>query len=253
VDSWITYLQRGLSHSLPKDRIASPAGYSDIKTNLKNLKPFIGRHWRKGVLGGLLILFNSLCGFPQPLISRYLIDRVILDRQLQLLAFAVVLLFSIVLIEKLTGLLQQFYFARFEQEVILDIQENLFNHVLRLPKAFFDSKETGYLMSRLSSDVHGLRWFFSSTIIHIFTNLIRFIGGLVFLFYLEWKLAILVLIVLPGLGVSVRYFSGKNAYPQPSEYGATGQCLKLFTGVLIFGFFNQGFLIRVSDVKPPDE
>jgi len=64
-------------------------------------------------------------------------------------------------------------------------------------------------MSRLSSDVEGLRWFFSSTIVHIFSNTIRCIGGLGLLFYLEWRLAVGVLIILPFIAVSVRYFSGK--------------------------------------------
>jgi ABC-type bacteriocin/lantibiotic exporter with double-glycine peptidase domain len=78
---------------------------------------------------------------------------------------------------KLCGLLQQFYVARFEQRVTIDIQEGLLGHVLRFPKAFFDSKETGYLMSRLSRDVGGLQWFFSSTIVDIVTNLLRFARG----------------------------------------------------------------------------
>ena len=62
------------------------AGYADARANLKNLQPFVARHWRKGVLGAFLILFNSLLGFPQPLINRFLIDDVILGRQLNLLA-----------------------------------------------------------------------------------------------------------------------------------------------------------------------
>jgi ABC-type multidrug transport system fused ATPase/permease subunit len=189
--------------------MASREGYSGIKANLRNLWPFIGRHWKKGAIGAILILFTSLLGFPQPLITRYLIDHVILGRQLALLAGAILLLAGITLIEKLMSLLQEFYFTRFEQQVILDIQQSLLDHALRLPKSFFDSNQTGYLMSRLSSDVQGLRWFFSSTILYIFSHLLRFVGGAVFLIYLEWRLAIGVLVILPGLVFCVRYFSSK--------------------------------------------
>ena len=180
-----------------------------IKTSLKNLRPFVGRHYRKGAVGVLLVLMTSLFGIPQPLIMRYLVDDVILGRQLGLLAIAVILLAGISLAEKLTGLLQQFYFARFEQEVTLDIQEDLFSHVLRFPKGFFDENQTGYLMSRLSSDVEGMRWFFSSTIVYIISNILRFAGGVVLLFYLEWRLAMGVLVIVPGLVLSIRYFSRK--------------------------------------------
>jgi ABC-type bacteriocin/lantibiotic exporter with double-glycine peptidase domain len=209
MDSWFTYLKQGFSRKLPKDCIAGQEGYSGIKTNLKNLRPFIGRHWRKGLLGGLLIILTSLLGFPQPLITRYLIDNVILGRQLALLAGAILLLVGIALTEKLLSLLQQFYFTRFEQEVILDIQQDLLDRALRFPKSFFDANQTGYLMSRLSSDVQGLRWFFSSTIVHIVGNLLRFVGGVAFLIYLEWRLAIGTLVILPGLVFFVRYFSNK--------------------------------------------
>jgi ABC-type multidrug transport system fused ATPase/permease subunit len=132
-----------------------------------------------------------------------------LGRQLALLAGTILLLVVITLAEKLLNVFQQFYFTRFEQEVILDIQQSLLDHVLRLPKSFFDANQTGYLMSRLSSDVQGLRWFFSSTIVYIFSNCLRLIGGVVFLIYLEWRLAIGVFVILPALIFFIRYFSSK--------------------------------------------
>lgn len=207
--NWFSYLKRGLSRKLPEDRLAGKEGYSGLKANLQNLRPFVSRHWWKGLMGAGLIIFTSLLGFPQPLIMRYVIDDVILNRQLGLLMGAILLLIGIFLAEHLANLLQKYYFARFEQEVTLDIQKDLLDHTLSLPKSFFDDNQTGYLMSRLSSDVEGLRWFFSGTIVHIFSNTIRCIGGLGLLFYLEWRLAIGVLVILPFIAISVRYFSRK--------------------------------------------
>jgi ABC-type multidrug transport system fused ATPase/permease subunit len=207
MESWLTYLKRGLSRTLPKDRIAGKGGYAGVKENLKNLRPFFVRHWRKGVMGVFLVALATVLNFPQPLILRYLIDRVFLDRQLVLLAGAILLLAGLSLFEKLANVLQRFYFTRFEQTVILDIQQDLLDRALRFPKSFFDENETGYLMSRLSSDVQGIQWFFSGTVVFIVTNLLRFIGGVAFLFYLEWRIAIGVLVILPGLVLCVRYFS----------------------------------------------
>jgi ABC-type multidrug transport system fused ATPase/permease subunit len=209
MDSWLRYLKQGLSRGLPKDRISGQECNSGIQTNLKNLYPYLGRHWRKGMLGGLLLLSTSLLSFPQPLITRYLVDDVILGRQLALLAGAILLLIGIALSEKLLSLLHQFYFSRFEQELILDIQQDLLDRALRFPKSFFDAHQTGYLMSRLSSDVQGLRWFFSGTIVQIVSNFLRFAGGVGLLLYLEWRLAIGVLVVLFGFVFFARYFSGK--------------------------------------------
>jgi ATP-binding cassette subfamily B protein len=209
MNTWFTYLKQGLSHDLPEDHIAGREGYASTKANLQNLRPFVARHWRKGVLGAFLILSSALLGFPQPLINRYLIDDVILGRQLSLLAGAVLLLAGVKALGMLASLLEQFYFARFEQEVLLDIQHDLLDRALRFPKSFFDDKETGYLMSRLSSDVQGLRWFFSSTLVLVISNVLHFVGGVVLLLYLEWKLAIVALVILPGLVIGMRYFSRK--------------------------------------------
>lgn len=207
--TWFTYLKQGISRTLPDDRIAGQQGYAGMRANLRNLQPFVIRHWRKGLLGALLILFTSLIGLPQPLITRYLIDDVILNRQLGLLAGAVLLLAGIKGLGMLTGLLQQFYCTRFEQEILFDIQHALLDRTLRFPKSFFDDKEVGYLMSRLLSDVRGLRWFFSSTLVYVISNILRFVGGAALLFYLEWKLALVALVIIPGLVLIVHYFSHK--------------------------------------------
>jgi len=208
--SWFGYLKQGLSRKVPEDRIGGEErNHPSIKKNLKNLQPFVVRHWKKGLLGAALIVATSLLSFPQPLITRYLIDDVILGGQLGLLAGVVLLLIGISLASAGASLLQHFYFTRFEQEVILDIQQNLLERALRFPKSFFDAHQTGYLMSRLSSDVNGLTWFFSGTIVHIITNIFQFVGGVSFLIYLNWRLAICVLVVLPFIFFLVRYFSDK--------------------------------------------
>ena len=224
--SWLTYLRAGFSRKMPKDRIGGKKGCADLKTSLNNLLPFVGRHYRQGLIGILLIMITSLLGFPQPLIMRYLVDDVILDRQLGLLAAAILLLVGISLAEKLAGVAQKFYFAHFEQEVSLDIQQDLFGHVLRLPKAFFDDNQTGYLMSRLSSDVEGLRWLFSNTVVYMISNILRFLGGMMLLLYLEWRLAIGVLVILPILILCVRFFARKIHVlsHQDMEQRATVSC-----------------------------
>jgi len=207
MDSWIDYLKRGLARKMAGEELPGASGPAKIRANLKSLYPYAFRHWRKGALGGVLILIASLLTFPQPLIFRYLIDSVILSRQADLLIGAVLLLLGVAILEKLASLWEEFYFARFEQEVLLDLQNSLLERALRFPKSFYDRQETGYLMARLSSDVQGLRWFLSSGVVHLAANALRFIGGLVFLLYLEWRLTVVVLIILPILLVCIRFFA----------------------------------------------
>ena len=207
--TWFTYLKKGISRQRPEDRISGIRGQGSLKANFKNLFPYFKHHWRRGILGCLLIAAATLFAFPPPLITRYLVDDVILGRQVGFLAGAILLLIGCLVAEKISRLLEDFYFARFEQNITLDILNDLIDRVLHFPKSFFDDKQTGYLQSRLTEDVDGIRWLFSSTIIHVISNFLRFLGGAALLFYLEWRLAMAVLVLLPGLVLMIRFFSGR--------------------------------------------
>lgn len=209
MENFFAYIKRGLSRKQSEDPLAGERGRCAIRGSLRNLHPFIKRRWKSGLWGALIIVSTSLLSFPAPLIFRYLVDDVILSRRMALLAGTITLLAAILLVSKLMELWEQFYFKRLEQAIILDIQQVILDRTLHFPKAFFDRNETGYIMSRLSSDVEELRWFFSGAVVYMISNALRFIGGLGFLFYLEWRLAIGVLIVIPALLYSIRFFSEK--------------------------------------------
>lgn len=206
---WFTYLKQGLSRDLPQDRLSGPGKKYDFKGDLKTICPYLSRHRRRILAGFVIIIVAAMFAFPSPLITRYLVDDVILKGQIEFLLGAILLLIAVLVVEKLARVLEEFYFARLEQLITLDIHQDLIARVLRLPKTFFDDHQTGYLMSRLSEDVQGLRWFFSGSVVYIISNIIRFIGGIGLLLYLEWRLSVAVLILLPGLGLIIRYFSEK--------------------------------------------
>jgi ABC-type multidrug transport system fused ATPase/permease subunit len=206
--SWLDYLQRGLNRAQPTDRLSSQAT-GDLRQRLKNLQPYLKRHWSGLAIGGLLVLAVTLLALPAPLVYAYLIDNVILAGRLERLWWVALIMGGLKVAGMAANALQQFYFARFEQGVILEIQGDLLERALRFPKAFFDEKETGYLMVRLTGDVQGLRWFFSSTLVSVASSLVQLVSGAVMLFVLEWRLALVALVAAPGLFWSVRYFFGK--------------------------------------------
>ena len=209
MSTWLSYARDALRRALPIDPLEGEQGRRGVLASLRILLPFVRRHLRAGLLGAALILGGSLLSLPQPLISRHLIDEVILNRNLAHLLPTVLLIVGVNVVNKLVGSLREFYLGRFEQDVLLDIQQDLLDRTLRFPKTFFDEQGTGYLMSRLSADVGGLQWFLSGTIVHMASNVLRFIGGCGFLFYLDWRLALATVIILPGLVLCVRFFAGR--------------------------------------------
>lgn len=153
-----------------------------------------------------LIALGALLTLPSPLLTRFLVDDALIGRRLDLLFVAIGLLATLKLLTIALGPLRSYITARFEQDVILDLQEDLVERTLRLPKAFFDSTETGYLLSRLSADVHGLRWLFSGSAVAVATGLLQLLGGVGLLFVLEWRLGLATLVLLPALPFLTRWF-----------------------------------------------
>ena len=249
MDSWLTYLKRGFTRGLPEDQIAGSTEYRTVRAGLKPFVPIILRHWKMGAVAGAFLLAGSLLTFPQPMITRYLIDHVLLEKQLALLAPVIVLWAGVALGQRLSGMFQGFFSTRFQQSVTLDIQEKLLERTLSLPKAFFDSARTGYLVSRIQNGVGGVQWFFSGTVVQVLTQSIRFIGGLIFLFYLEWRIAVPVTLSLPVTWFVARYMSKKtyvlSHHSMECNSKVSGHFQEAFSSVpLIKAFSKESHTIR---------
>jgi ABC-type multidrug transport system fused ATPase/permease subunit len=250
--SWLDLLKRGLKRNLAVDRLlpasdqpAAGQPTANRRAAYLRLKPFLLDHWKTGAVGMMLVLAGFLFGLPQPLVYRYLVDQVVLAKQLHLLAAVLVGLIGLKGLGMLANTAQSLYFNRFEQEVILEIQQDLFERVLRFPKAFFDHQETGYLMERVLGDVQGLRWYFSSVLVSILTSVLRFVSGVVMIFVLEWRLSLVILLVLPLLLLVVRFFAqrlyalSQVSMEQQAEVSRSAQ-ETLSASALIKSFASEG-------------
>jgi ATP-binding cassette, subfamily B, bacterial len=209
VKSWLSHLKQGLARKVPEDRIAGGKTYAGIGENLRRHLPFFRRHWKKGALGAGFILVNALMAFPMPLVSRFVIDEVILGKQLSLLPWVLLLMAAIALFSRAMGLFQNWFFLRYSQELTLDIQKQVLDHSFSLPKSFFDKNQTGYLLARMTGDIGGVTWFLSGSLVGILTNILYFIGGIALLFWLEWRLALAALAAVPVFLIVLRRFSDR--------------------------------------------
>ena len=203
---WLDLLKSGFSHQQTPDPLSgNRTRVGDHNWAL--LTPYLHHHHKKALLGAVAIVIAAALGFVTPLLTRFLVDDVILTKHLEWLIWAVLGFAAVKGLRTTGSMVEQYTFGRLQAEVAVDLQKDLIDHTLKLPKAFFDEQEEGYLISRIASDAEGLTWFFSQTSVYIITNIIQFIGGMVFLFVLEWRLAIAAIIVLPLLIASVKIFS----------------------------------------------
>ncbi len=96
--------------------------------------------------------------------------------------------------------------------VEMDMRQGLYSHLVRLSFGFYDSHQTGQLMSRATVDLQGVRFFLGYGLIFFFQNVLTVISVTAVLFFFEWQLALIVLSVIPIL-VAVAYRYSHVAHP----------------------------------------
>uniref|UniRef100_UPI004047E13A ABC transporter ATP-binding protein n=1 Tax=Solibacillus sp. FSL H8-0523 TaxID=2954511 RepID=UPI004047E13A len=92
---------------------------------------------------------------------------------------------------------QQFVMIRVSQKTIRRLRQQLFEQYQALPLAFFDKKQQGDLMSRMTNDIENLNAALSQSVIQIVSSFLTIVGTAFALFFLDWRLALVTLIIIP--------------------------------------------------------
>src|SRR5437762_6237955 len=128
---------------------------------------------RRGLLalGFVLMAINRLAGLVLPASTKYLVDNVISKRQIQLLTPIVLAVLTATVVQGLTSFTLTQLLSKSAQKMIAELRRQVQAHIGRLPISFYDANKTGALVSRIMSDVEGVRNL-------IGTGLVEFVGGI---------------------------------------------------------------------------
>ncbi len=157
-------------------RAAAQGDQPKRKPNLKKILPEVWRLVRPRrwllVFGLVLVLIKSTAGMVLPFTTKFLLDKVFAPHRTELLAplVGVVLLATVIQATSSYALTQ--LLSKAAQRMITELREQVQQHVGRLPVSFYDANRTGVLVSRIMTDVEGVRNL-------IGTGLIEFVGGIV--------------------------------------------------------------------------
>ncbi len=152
----------------------------------------------------LTILVSSGLGVLPPVLFGMLIDRGVLAGDLGMVNLLALAAVGVALGVALTSLLQRWLSAYIGERLILDLRRRLFDHVQRMPIAFFTRTQTGALISRLNNDVVGAQQAVTGTFGSVAANVVQLLAALVVMVGIEWRLTLLVLAVLPVFVIPAR-------------------------------------------------
>jgi len=185
--------------------MTKPANSSEFK----QLLTFAYPERRLLIWGTLFLALGSLVLLAFPQAVRITMDEAVETKNISLINQMGMLMLFLLTLQSLATALRYYLFTLAGERTVKRIRSRLFDALLEQEIGFFDEQKTGDLMSRINSDSTVLQNTLSVNISMILRNLAAAIGGLMFLFYTSWKLAIILLIILPPLAWLAARFGGK--------------------------------------------
>jgi ATP-binding cassette subfamily B protein len=159
------------------------------------------------VIGFLITLvLDALLVVAQPLLFRRIIDQGVTPGNSQVVTTTALLIALLAIVDSLLTLLGRWYSSRIGEGLIYDLRTQVYDHVQRMPVAFFTRAQTGALVSRLNSDVIGAQQAFTSTLSGVVGNAISLVAVVIAMMFLSWQITVASLVLLPVFLIPARYF-----------------------------------------------
>ncbi|MEP6716166.1 MAG: ABC transporter ATP-binding protein [Terriglobia bacterium] len=155
-------------------------------------------------IGFLLIVVSRLCGLVLPLSSRYLIDDVIGKHHQSMLLPLTFAILGATAIQALASFTLTQLLSIEGQKVIAELRSKVQRHIGRLPITYYDANKTGQLVSRIMSDVEGMRNLIGTGLIEFFGGVLTALASLVILLRISTPMTLISVTVVLCFGLSLR-------------------------------------------------
>lgn len=178
---------------------------SSLKKVMRYARPYQARFNWVIVFAVSLSIFAAV----RPYLLKQTVDEYIATKDGTGLLYYILLMTAVLILE----VASQFYFAYWAnwlgQDIVKDIREKLFRHIANFRMKFFDNEPVGKLVTRTVFDIESIARIFSQGLFMIISDVLKMLVILLFMFYMNWKLTLIVLIAMPVLVYATRIFQKK--------------------------------------------
>ena len=215
---------------VPKKKITAGAAWREARE-------LLWIHRRRLAIGLSLMLVSRLAGLVLPASSKLVVDEVFTKGRHELLMPIAVATTVATIFQAATSFALSQILGVAAQRAITDMRKRVQAKVMHLPVRYFDSTQTGVLISRIMTDAEGIRNLVGTGLVQLLGGLLTALLGIVVLFYLNWRLTMVTIIVLGAFGVGMAY-AFKTLRPLFRERGkinaeVTGRLTEALGGIRI--------------------
>ena len=182
--------------------------FASLKTWAK-LLPFLKPYSRSMALILCLMLVSAGCDLAYPLLSGYAVDHFVTPRQSQGVGWYALGYMAVVLAQMLCTIIFARSALKVEMYLGRDLKKRLFTHLQTLSFSYYNTTPVGTIMARVMSDTNRIGSVFAWSLVDIFWSAAYVIGCMGVMLFLNWRLALLVIVVVPAIALLTLYFQKK--------------------------------------------
>ena len=166
------------------------------------------------------VILSTLLSLLGPLLIGIILDDYILQKDLTGTVRMLIFLAVVYIVSSLLSWLQQYVMIRISQKTIRTLRTELFSKVQSLKVSFFDKRQQGDLMSRMTNDVENLNAALSQSVVQIVSSVLTIVGTAIAMVYLNWVLALVALTVIPLIVMATKQIIKRSSvnYKARSKY-----------------------------------
>lgn len=177
--------------------------------NYRRLLQYIRPYLHRLALALVCTVMAAGANLYLPWIIKDMIDDVLAEKNMEMLNMISIGIVVVFLFRGIFYYGQSYLVSYIGQRVVVDVREIMFQKFQRMPMSYFDQHQTGETMSYVTNDVAAIQTALVDKLIEIFTETSILIGSIVMMFYLDWKLTLLTMVVVPLVGSAMRIFGKK--------------------------------------------
>jgi subfamily B ATP-binding cassette protein MsbA len=200
-------------------------------------RALVWAHRHRLSLGLVLMLVNRVSGLVLPASSKFLVDDVIGNERWDLMPTLAFFAGAATIVQSATSFALSQILGVAAQRAITDMRKSVEAHVMRLPVRYFDSTKSGILISRIMTDAEGIRNLVGTGLVQLTGSLVTATFAIVVLFYLNWRLTAITVLVLAtfGGGMAVAFKRLRPLFRERGKINAevTGRLAESLGGVRI--------------------
>ncbi|WP_442603236.1 ABC transporter ATP-binding protein [Paenibacillus sp. KN14-4R] len=198
---------RDLARGGLNDRLGNSKKATIKEVSLRRIWSLFQSYSRMLIFILFLALTAAVIGLLPPLVMQRIIDEAIPDKNMTELFWCAVLMVTIPVISGMLGVWQNHLNTKVAQGVMRDLRQGLFRNLQQQSMSFFTGARSGEVVQRVTDDVQAVQNVITSVVVSSITQIVIVLTTIGILFWMDWRLAVLSIIVLPLFMIPVRKVS----------------------------------------------